>query len=119
MAGNRHGPIDGRPLAFVAEATGPERWALDARTPELVDSWCRAVGPTAIIVWQYLARRIASGQFDFSIDELATYAGIQHGKVWHALDRLTLFQVCRWVAPDRLAVNVVTEAYVPRTKALR
>lgn len=116
MSGNRHGPIDGRPLAFVTEPAGTEPWTIDARTPELLDSWCSAVGPTAVVLWQYMARRIHTGQFDFTIDELASYTGTLHGKVWHALDRLTMFRACQWLDPERLEVNVVTNVFVRRPR---
>lgn len=107
--------IPTRPPGFTASATGSIDATIDVRTVQLYDAWLGTLGPACCVLWQHLARELAAGRNQFTIDALAAYSGLMHGKVWGALDRLARFERVVWLTPDRqLQVEVVTGTARPR-----
>lgn len=106
-----------RPPGFTAIPTGTVGATVDVRTVQLYDNWLGTLGPACCVLWQHLARELAAGRNEFTIDALARYSGLMHGKVWGALDRLVLFGRGTWLTDAQLQIDVVTGIHVPRPKA--
>lgn len=105
-----------RPPGFTAVPTGDVSATIDVSTVELYDAWLATLGPASCVLWQHLVRELAAGRYQFTIDALARYTGLMHGKVWGALDRLVMFGRATWVTEEQLRIEVVTGKHVPRPK---
>jgi hypothetical protein len=94
------------PPRFIAECHTDPAWTIDVGSPGMIDAWVRTLGPSGCILWQYLARELATGRTRFTVADLCGYSGLANGTVLKSLDRLTRFGRLVWTADDVVSVEV-------------
>ena len=82
-----------------------------------MDEWLSSLGPTAAVIWQYLARLSKQGEFACDADELVQYTGTSEATVWKALDRLGMFSRIVWTSATECTVEVLSQP--PRRRVPR
>lgn len=97
-------PRGPRPATFRVQAHHEYEATVDVCDADLFDVWLSTVGPTAALVWQYLARLSRQGEFEMTPEELSEWSGASIANVWNAVDRLVMFGRCHWYDGERLSV---------------
>lgn len=108
-----------RPDKFSIQAHYHPHGTIDVTTltAEFVDAWLPRLGPTSVLVWQYLARQAAAQTTYVTVDDLVAWSGCQPAVIWKTLDRLIRFNRLQWVCGDALSVEVSTSRPTSRPAA--
>lgn len=107
-----------RPDEFTIRVRAEQSGSIGVYGPGVLDAWLHRIGPTPIVVWQYLARLVLNPPDPDSapvviVADLASWSGVSVENAWRAIDRLVQFGRLQWISGDVLGVEVSTHA-VPR-----
>lgn len=83
---------------------------------DVFDAWCWKLGPTATVLWRYLACRVG---LDVEMVDAAAYLGVPRYKLFKAFDRLENFGRVHWTDPTLTTLAVVTNTHDPREPFVR
>ena len=90
----------------------PKGHDIDVATADLFDAWLPRLGPSATLIWHYLARAAIradrDGTVEVVIDDLAYWTGLHAPQVHKNLERLARFGCVRWATRDELEVVTMT-----------